>query len=60
MNTAQRHALNDAVRKAAWAACEVNDCGGTRKKPCFDHIQAAEKFVRESLARFERADTEGN
>lgn len=36
--------IQRAVRKAAWAACEVNPCGGTKQKPCEKHMKAAEKM----------------
>lgn len=33
--------------KIAWACCEVNECGGTRKKPCKNHRAAATKFMQD-------------
>lgn len=35
-----------AIRKIAWCACEVNECGGTRANPCVEHMKAAEDFFR--------------
>lgn len=36
-----------AIKKAAWACCEVNDCGGTKKQPCTKHMGAAKKMFRD-------------
>ena len=50
-----REEIDAATKKVAWAACEVNDCKGTRKMPCIAHLAEARKFIRKALADFEQA-----